>query len=237
MVRNHLPMDVFAALKGALLAQLTMRAAKMPPDQNSCLFCIHVILNVNGAVARCELCAFTLRGCSCGRVLGKALLSQAAQSAAGKLCCMLSRRSACAGIRAFRDHPAVGFLYPYFERVRLRDMNAWDISVTMVHASSNAEAFRPHYDRTLTDHMMHTASIGGLRVGSRPLPVHSARDSVHGRQVKWELPEPCRTSFVSVARDPFLTSDTAVLFAHVRFSATYCSVRAWPQYCVHKAVR
>lgn len=49
MTRNHLTADVFAALKGALLAQLNARAAVMPPDQKSCLFCVHVIFNVNGA--------------------------------------------------------------------------------------------------------------------------------------------------------------------------------------------
>jgi len=49
-------------------------------------------------------------------------------------------------------------------------MNAWDISVTMVRGSKYAEAFRPHYDRTLTDHMAHTASIGGLKALPPPPP-------------------------------------------------------------------
>lgn len=82
------------------------------------------------------------------------------------------RAGSCgAGVRALRDHPTLGFLYSYFERVRRRDMNAWDISVTMVHSSSNAEAFRPHYDRTLTDHMHQTASIGGLKARfTHPVP-------------------------------------------------------------------
>lgn len=66
-------------------------------------------------------------------------------------------------MRQLRDHPVLGFLYEYFKRVRHADMNAWDISVTMVRGSKYAEAFRPHYDRTLTDHMAHTASIGGLK--------------------------------------------------------------------------
>ena len=70
-------------------------------------------------------------------------------------------------MRQLRDHPALGFLYSYFQRVRKSDMNAWDISVTMVHGGGNAEAFRPHYDRTLTDHMRTTANIGGLQARSR----------------------------------------------------------------------
>ncbi|KAK9821737.1 hypothetical protein WJX81_000585 [Elliptochloris bilobata] len=118
VVRNHLPADMFAAMKGTLLLQLNARAAQMPRDQQSCLFCVHVVFNVNG-------------------------------------------------VRQLRDHPALGYLYTYFERVRHRDMNAWDISVTMVHGSSNAEAFRPHYDRTLTDHMLTTANVGGLKVVRR----------------------------------------------------------------------
>ena len=79
-------------------------------------------------------------------------------------------QAACArgpGVRQLRDHPTLGFLYSYFERVRKSDMNAWDISVTRVHGGSNAEAFRPHYDRTLTDHIRTTANVGGLQARMR----------------------------------------------------------------------
>lgn len=56
------------------------------------------------------------------------------------------------------------FLQPYFARVQAIDANVFDLSVTMVHPATNAEAFRPHYDITLSDHIKHRASIGGLTV-------------------------------------------------------------------------
>lgn len=63
VVRNHMPAEEFAALKTTLLSHLTQRAARMPRDQQSCLFCVHVLFNVNGGppvllwatVSRCLL--------------------------------------------------------------------------------------------------------------------------------------------------------------------------------------
>ena len=62
------------------------------------------------------------------------------------------------------DDEDLRFLQPYFAKVQAVDANVFDLSVTMVHPATNAEAFRPHYDLTLSDHIKHRASIGGLTV-------------------------------------------------------------------------
>ena len=69
-----------------------------------------------------------------------------------------------AGLRRLTDDEDLRFLQPYIAKVQAIDANVFDLSVTMVHPATNAEAFRPHYDITLSDHINHRASIGGLTV-------------------------------------------------------------------------
>ena len=69
-----------------------------------------------------------------------------------------------AGLRRLVDDEDLRFLKPYIAKVQAIDANVFDLSVTMVHPATNAEAFRPHYDITLSDHINHRASIGGLTV-------------------------------------------------------------------------
>ena len=71
-----------------------------------------------------------------------------------------------AGLRRLTDDEDLRFLQPYIAKVQAIDANVFDLSVTMVHPATNAEAFRPHYDITLSDHINHRASIGGLTVRS-----------------------------------------------------------------------
>ncbi|KAK9839845.1 hypothetical protein WJX81_005462 [Elliptochloris bilobata] len=69
-----------------------------------------------------------------------------------------------AGSRRLAVDDDLRFLQPYFAKVQALDANVFDLSVTMVHPATAAEAFRPHYDITLSDHVQHRASVGGLSV-------------------------------------------------------------------------
>jgi len=91
VVRNHLPADVFAALKTALLARLAAHRRQMPPDQDSCLFCVHVVLNVNGAPPA------RVPGCALAKCAGAAPLSPRARARSWRAGAVLRRRAAAAG--------------------------------------------------------------------------------------------------------------------------------------------
>ena len=73
-------------------------------------------------------------------------------------------RTRYAGSRRLEDDDDLRFLQPYFAKVQAIDANVFDLSVTMVFPATAAEAFRPHYDITLSDHINHRASVGGLTV-------------------------------------------------------------------------
>ncbi len=69
-----------------------------------------------------------------------------------------------AGAARLQEDEDLRFLRPYFAKVQAVDANMFDLSVTMVHPATAAEAFRPHYDITLSDHILTRASVGGLTV-------------------------------------------------------------------------
>ena len=78
--------------------------------------------------------------------------------------CSMCPAAVLVGLRRLTDDEDLRFLQPYIAKVQAIDANVFDLSVTMVHPATNAEAFRPHYDITLSDHINHRASIGGLTV-------------------------------------------------------------------------
>ena len=75
------------------------------------------------------------------------------------------------GLRRLVEDEDLRFLQPYIAKVQAIDANVFDLSVTMVHPATNAEAFRLHYDITLSDHINHRASIGGLTVRNQPVAI------------------------------------------------------------------
>jgi hypothetical protein len=69
-----------------------------------------------------------------------------------------------AGAARLQEDADLRFLRPYFAKVQAVDANMFDLSVTMVHPATAPEAFRPHYDITLSDHILTRAAVGGLTV-------------------------------------------------------------------------
>ena len=72
----------------------------------------------------------------------------------------------CAGIAKLKAHPTYGFLFPFFQRVRLEDANAFDINVAMVYPTTDAasDAYEAHYDVVFTKYLLDEAPVAGLTV-------------------------------------------------------------------------
>ncbi len=77
-------------------------------------------------------------------------------------------RQLWAGIAQLKAHPKFGFLYPFFQRVRLEDANAFDINVAMVYPTTEpgADAYEAHYDVVFTKYLLDEAPVAGLTVRS-----------------------------------------------------------------------
>lgn len=73
----------------------------------------------------------------------------------------------CSGIAKLKAHPTYGFLFPFFQRVRLEDANAFDINVAMVYPTTDAasDAYEAHYDVVFTKYLLDEAPVAGLTVG------------------------------------------------------------------------
>ncbi len=76
------------------------------------------------------------------------------------------RAAARAGIAKLKAHPRFGFLFPYFQRARLEDANAFDINVAMVYPTTDprSDAFEQHYDVVFTKYLLDEAPVAGLTV-------------------------------------------------------------------------
>jgi hypothetical protein len=76
------------------------------------------------------------------------------------------RAAARAGIAKLKAHARFGFLFPYFQRARLEDANAFDINVAMVYPTTDprSDAFEQHYDVVFTKYLLDEAPVAGLTV-------------------------------------------------------------------------
>ena len=78
-----------------------------------------------------------------------------------------------AGVAKLKAHPRFGFLFPFFQRARLEDANAFDINVAMVYPTTDprSDAFEQHYDVVFTKYLLDEAPVAGLTARRRPAPL------------------------------------------------------------------